>query len=79
MRERAMADDLSDDGLSTIPETKTILNTSTSTMYRLIEAGKLDAIKLGTATRITNRSIKALIAGAPRLMLRRHKRTAQAT
>jgi excisionase family DNA binding protein len=74
-----MADDLSDDGLSTIPETKTILNTSTSTTYRLIEAGKLDAIKLGTATRITNRSIKALIAGAPRLTLRRHKRTAQAT
>jgi hypothetical protein len=42
-------------------------------------ADKLDAIKLGTATRITNRSIKALIAGAPRLTLRRHKRTAQAT
>ncbi len=36
------------------------------TVYQLIKAGKLDAFKVGAATRITTASIKALIANAPR-------------
>jgi excisionase family DNA binding protein len=36
------------------------------TVYQLIKAGKLDAFKVGAATRITTESIKALVATAPR-------------
>lgn len=68
--------ELIDDGLSTIPEAKALLRTSDSTIYRLIEDGQLDARKFGSATRITNASLKSLINSAPKLEIRRHKRIA---
>ena len=67
---------LNDDGLSTIAETVRIFKSSTSSVYRMIEKKQLDARKFGDATRITNRSIKAAIANAPPLVIRRHKRAA---
>jgi|GEM_PF-1828091 len=40
---------------------------SPATVYRLIKSGKLDALKIGDRTYITEESIRALIAGAPRV------------
>lgn len=54
-------------GLS-IPETgKTLGGTSRATIYRMINRGELEAIKLGARTIITTESIEARVAAAPRL------------
>jgi excisionase family DNA binding protein len=46
-------------------ETETLLGISHATLYRLIRAGRLDAVKIGAATRITRDSIERLIAELP--------------
>lgn len=69
---------LSDEGLLTGEEINQLLKCSDSTRYRLVEQGKLEAIKLGSATRFTARSAKRLIENAPRLVVRRHNRKAAA-
>lgn len=37
-----------------------------ATIYRLIERGELDKVKIGTTTRITAASIERLISGKPK-------------
>jgi excisionase family DNA binding protein len=43
-------------------ETEKLLGISHATLYRLIRARRLDAIKIGAATRITSESIERLVA-----------------
>jgi excisionase family DNA binding protein len=47
-------------------ETEALLGISHSTCYRLVNAGKLDARKIGGKTAITAASIERLLAGLPR-------------
>jgi len=47
-------------------ETEALLGISHSTCYRLINAGKLDARKLGSKTAITAESIERLLVGLPK-------------
>jgi excisionase family DNA binding protein len=47
-------------------ETENILGVSHATLYRMIAAGKLDAVKIGAATRITGDSIERCLAGLPK-------------
>jgi excisionase family DNA binding protein len=49
-----------------IKDTARLTGLSRTTIYELIAEGRLDAFKIGAATRITTASIKALIATAPR-------------
>jgi len=46
-------------------ETEAILGISHATLYRLIDAGRLDARKIDNKTVITDESIKAFIAALP--------------
>jgi excisionase family DNA binding protein len=46
-------------------EAETLLGVSHATLYRLIRARRLDARKIGTATRITAASIERLLAELP--------------
>jgi excisionase family DNA binding protein len=50
----------------TIKDAAKLIGCSRSTVYELIGDGKLEAFKLGAATRITMASVKGLIATAPR-------------
>jgi excisionase family DNA binding protein len=43
-------------------KTEKLLGISHATLYRLIRARRLDAIKIGAATRITSESIERLVA-----------------
>jgi hypothetical protein len=53
--------------LYTPRETETILGISHASLYRLIGAGRLDARKIGSATRITAASIQALLDELPKV------------
>ena len=54
--------------LHSISDTRVQLGgTSPSTIYRLIGAGRLEAIKVGERTYSTDESIRALVNTAPRL------------
>jgi excisionase family DNA binding protein len=44
-------------------ETQTLLGVSHAQVYRLIAAGRLEAIKIGARTGITRQSIEAVAAG----------------
>jgi excisionase family DNA binding protein len=48
--------------LRTISETETQLRISRSSVYQLIRDGKLQSIKLGKSVRVTDASIRALVA-----------------
>jgi excisionase family DNA binding protein len=48
-------------------EAEQLLGVSHATLYRLIKSAKLDACKIGAATRITAVSIERLLAEAPRV------------
>jgi hypothetical protein len=52
--------------LNSIAYTRLLLNVGTTSIYKLIGLGKLDARKLGNQTRITGESIKAFIATLPK-------------
>jgi excisionase family DNA binding protein len=47
-------------------ETEALLGISHATLYRLINAGKLDARKIGCKTAIPAASIERFLAGLPR-------------
>jgi len=46
-------------------ETQTLLGISHATLYRLLRARHLDAVKIGAATRIPAASIERFISGLP--------------
>jgi len=48
-----------------VREAQLILATSRATIYRDIAAGRLDAVKIGSATRITAQSLARRLAGLP--------------
>ena len=48
--------------LRTILEAETQLRISRSSVYQLIRSGKLQSVKLGKSVRITNASIRQLVA-----------------
>jgi excisionase family DNA binding protein len=48
--------------LRTIPEVQKILRASRSKIYDLGAEGRLELVKLGRSTRITDRSIKKLVS-----------------
>jgi excisionase family DNA binding protein len=48
--------------LRTIPEAETQLRISRSSVYQLIRSGKLQSVKLGKSVRITDASIRQLVA-----------------
>jgi excisionase family DNA binding protein len=48
-------------------ETENILGVSHATLYRLINAGRLDARKVGGKTVITATSIEAFLASLPKI------------
>ena len=48
-------------------ETENILGVSHATLYRLINAGRLDARKVGGKTVITATSIEAFLASLPKV------------
>ncbi len=50
----------------TVKDAARLIGCCRSTVYELIADGRLEAFKLGAATRITMASVKALIATAPR-------------
>ena len=50
----------------TVKDAAHAIGCSRSTIYELINEGRLEAFKLGAATRITMASVKALVATAPR-------------
>ena len=47
--------------LRKVEEGERMLNCGRSTIYELIDAGKLEMVKLGRATRLTDRSIRRLV------------------
>lgn len=49
----------------TINEACVALSIGRSSVYKMIEEGRLQAVKLGRATRIPTASIRALIESAP--------------
>jgi len=51
--------------LLTVRDTMARLRLARSTVYSLIAQRKLDALKIGTATRITESSVRKLIDDAP--------------
>jgi excisionase family DNA binding protein len=56
------ARELSTNGLMTIPETQSHLRLGLTSVYRLINDGRLEKVKIGAATRITRLSVDRLIA-----------------
>jgi excisionase family DNA binding protein len=50
-----------------IPSACAAADVSRSTIYRAINAGQLDVVKVGTATAITVESFERWIAGLPKL------------
>jgi excisionase family DNA binding protein len=60
------AGDLTNRLLYSPKETEALLGISHATCYRLINAGKLDARKIGGKTAITAASIERFLAGLPR-------------
>ena len=53
--------------LHTIPATRELLGgAGLSTIYKLVEAGKLELVKLGSRSLITDKSVKDLVASLPR-------------
>ncbi len=48
-------------------ETEAILGVSHATLYRLVNAGRLDARKIDGKTVITDKSIRQLIASLPKI------------
>jgi hypothetical protein len=50
-----------------IKEAEVILSTSHAQIYRLINAGKLDARKIGSRSFITAASIEAFLASLPKV------------
>lgn len=50
----------------TVRDAARLIGCSRSTIYELINEGRLEAFKIGSATRITMASVKTLIATAPR-------------
>lgn len=52
--------------LLSLDEASEKLNVSRSTVYRLVGAGHLPAIKIGRATRISASAVEQFIADAPR-------------
>lgn len=52
--------------LNSINYTRLLLNLGTTSIYKLIKSGTLDARKLGNQTRITGESIKAFIDALPK-------------
>lgn len=57
------------DTLLTTAQAKAALGIGTTTLYKLIGAGHLDARKLGSNTRITERSIRAFQASLPKAVI----------
>lgn len=53
--------------LLSIKDTCAYLSTSRANLYRLLQAGKLEAIKMGRNTRIPYASIEAYIHSLPKL------------
>ena len=53
-----------------IEEVKNILGTSRASIYRDIAADRLEAVKIGAATRITARSLARRLAELPRAPVR---------
>src|SRR4051812_45733703 len=53
--------------LLSVRDTEAVLRLSHASIYALIKSGKLDALKVGSATRITRRSIEQLINSSPRV------------
>lgn len=51
----------------TIDETAQVLASGRSTIYNLINANRLEALKIGRKTVITTASVEAFLAGAPRI------------
>ena len=49
-----------------VQETQHLLGISHATIYRLIAAKRLDAVKIGAKTLITAESISAFLAGLPK-------------
>lgn len=47
----------------TVEETRAALRIGRTTIYKLIDHGRLKTVKIGNATRITMESIRALVAG----------------
>jgi hypothetical protein len=50
--------------LYSIPDAMALLSCSRSLVYELITRGELDVVKIATATRITDASVKKLLATA---------------
>jgi excisionase family DNA binding protein len=46
-------------------EVETLLGISHATLYRLLRAGRLDAVKIGSVTRVTHASIERLLSNSP--------------
>jgi len=67
MTDPKVAQALGDGPLMTIPDVAEGLNQSRATVYQHIKAGRLEAIKIGGATRVTRKSYSMLIDNAPRL------------
>jgi hypothetical protein len=62
--------------LYTIRQAKAIGGFGTTTLYKFVNDGVLDAVKLGGRTLITGRSLHALIDGLPRLITTTMRRRA---
>jgi len=52
---------------ASIPTITQRFDISRSTLYRLIGQGAIEAVKVGSATRIVTRSVEAYFVGLPRL------------
>ena len=53
--------------LLSVRDTEAVLRLSHASIYALIKSGKLDALKVGNATRVTRQSIEQLINSSPRV------------
>jgi hypothetical protein len=62
---RYIAETFNISALNSIKDTKRILRRSTSGIYEDVAAGRLEAVKVGSATRITGQSIIGFIQRAP--------------
>lgn len=61
--------------LLSIKDTCAYLSTSRANLYRLLQAGKLEAIKMGRNTRIPYASIETYIHSLPKLYDHSHSST----
>lgn len=57
------ADEVVADGLLSVREAARFLGISRSTLYELMESGRLQYVKLGRARRVPRRALVALAAG----------------